>query len=88
MRKFEKLKERHPEAQFTIQMIRGIKERFASVADEMERAVVELPVKGKPTEFDLTEELREACRRMVPPIVEGLGDPDSPLCEGLLGAPG
>ncbi|HED64404.1 MAG TPA: hypothetical protein ENJ09_02500 [Planctomycetes bacterium] len=64
----------HPEAQFTVQMIRGIKERFASVADEMERAVAELPVKGKPTEFDLTDPLREACRKIVPPIVEGLGE--------------
>ena len=65
--------EKHPEAQFTIQMIRGIKERYSSVAAEMERCVVDLPVKGKPTQFDLTEALREACRRMVPPIVEGLG---------------
>jgi len=66
--------EAHPEAQFSVKMLRGIKERFASVADEMERAICTLPVKGKPTEFDLTEPLREACRRMVPPIVEGLGE--------------
>lgn len=65
--------EAHPEAQFSIKMLRGIKERFASVADEMESAICMLPVNGKPTEFDLTEPLREACRRMVPPIVEGLG---------------
>jgi rod shape-determining protein MreB len=64
---------KHPEAQFTIQMIREIKERHASVADEMEKAIVQLPVQGKPTDFDLTAELREACRRMIPPIVEGLG---------------
>ena len=57
----------------SIKMLRGIKERFASVADEMESAICMLPVNGKPTEFDLTEPLREACRRMVPPIVEGLG---------------
>jgi len=64
----------HPEAQFTIQMIKGIKERHASVADEMERCLVELPVKGKPTEFDLTQEVRDACRMMIPPIVKGLGE--------------
>ncbi len=69
----ELIAEKHPEAQFTIQMVRGIKERFASVAAEMEKCVVDLPVKGKPTSFDLTDPLREACRRMVPPIVEGLG---------------
>ena len=69
----ELIRKRHPQAQFSVQMVKEIKERFASVADQMERAVVNLPVKGKPTEFDLTNELREACRRIVPPIVEGLG---------------
>ncbi len=68
------VRENHPEVQFTIQMIKDIKERFASVADEMERCRVNLPVKGKPTEFDLTDELRNACRMMVPPIVKGLGE--------------
>jgi rod shape-determining protein MreB len=40
----------------------------------MEPVIVTLPVKGKPTEFDITEEMRIACRSMVPPIVEGLGE--------------
>ena len=35
--------------------------------------VVELPVKGKPTEFDVTDHVRQACRSIIPPIVEGLG---------------
>jgi len=67
------IKKNHPEAQFSIQMVRDIKERFSSVADEMQPAVVNLPVDGKPQSFDLTAELREACRQIVPPIVEGLG---------------
>ena len=67
------LKESRPEAQFSIQMIKEIKERYASVSEEMERVKVFLPVNGKPTEFDITDEMREACRRMIPPIVEGLG---------------
>ncbi len=66
--------EAYPEAQHTIRMLRDIKERFASVAEEMEPARVQLPVKGKPTDFDLTDQLREACRRIVPPIVAGLGE--------------
>jgi rod shape-determining protein MreB len=40
----------------------------------MEPVIVNLPVKGKPTEFNLTREMRTACRAMVPPIVEGLGE--------------
>ena len=68
----ELLSDAYPEAQFTIQMVKEIKERHASVADEFEPAIVQLPVKGKPTEFDVTKQLREACRGIVTPIVEGL----------------
>ena len=69
----ELIKKAHPEAQFTIQMVKDIKERHGSVAGEMEPAIVELPVGGKPTSFDLTAEVREACRTLIKPIVEGLG---------------
>jgi len=68
----ELIKEKHPEAQFTPRMAKGFKERFSSVADQMEPAVVEMPVNGKPTEFDVTDLVREACRAMVGPIVDGL----------------
>ncbi|MEW6074005.1 MAG: MamK family actin-like protein [Planctomycetota bacterium] len=68
----ELLSDAHPEAQFTIQMVKAIKERHASVADECEPALVHLPVGGKPTEFDVTPYLREACRGIVGPIVDGL----------------
>ena len=68
-----RLKESFPEAQFTRQMVKEVKERHASVADSMERAMADLPVNGKPTPFDVTDCLRAACRDMVPPIVEGLG---------------
>src|SRR5260221_8298545 len=67
------LKKKHPEAQFTIQMIKEIKERHASVADNMTPVTIELPVNGKPTSFDITEEVRKCCRSIVPPMVEGLG---------------
>jgi rod shape-determining protein MreB len=69
----EFLMEMAPDAQFTIQMVKKMKERFASVADEMEPALVNLPVNGKPTEFNVTQPLRQACQSIVAPIVEGLG---------------
>jgi rod shape-determining protein MreB len=68
----ELLVESFPEAQFTIQMIKEIKERYSSVAAKVEPAIVHLPVNGKPTEFDVTDQLRTACQGIVPPIVEGL----------------
>ncbi len=70
----EKVRKAHPEAQFSIQMIKEIKERYASVADNMVPVTIELPVNGKPTSFDITEEVRSSCRSIVPPMVEGLGN--------------
>lgn len=64
--------EKHPEAQFTIGMIKELKERHASVSEAMDQAICELPVEGKPTRFDLTDSIRDCCREIVPPIVEGL----------------
>lgn len=62
-----------PEAQFTKQMVKQIKERFSTVDVATEPVVVQLPVNGKPTDFDITEQMRTACQRIVPPIVDGLG---------------
>ena len=66
------IKEKHPEAQFSMQMIKEIKERYGFVGDAPERVMVDLPVDGKPTKFDLTEELRDACAVLITPIVDGI----------------
>lgn len=68
----KKLAERYPQAQFSTHMIREIKEKHGFVHDTDERAIVTLPVAGKPTEFDVTEPLKEACLSVVEPIVQGL----------------
>jgi rod shape-determining protein MreB len=67
------IRKKHPEAQFTTRMIQTIKERYASVSDSMPPVVIELPVAGRPISFDITDEMRSACRSIVPPMVEGLG---------------
>jgi len=61
-----------PKAQFTKEMVKALKERHSSVMEKMEAVIVELPVDGKPTPIDLTQGMRAACRRIVPPIVDGL----------------
>ena len=61
-----------PGAQFTVQMIKQIKERYGFVGDPPERVTVELPVEGKPTSFDLTDQLRDACSILIEPILEGI----------------
>jgi rod shape-determining protein MreB len=64
----------YPDAQFTKQMLKELKERYSTVDGTTEPIMVQFPVNGKPTEFDITEQMRTACQRIVPPIVEGLGE--------------
>jgi rod shape-determining protein MreB len=67
------IQERHPAAQFTINMVREAKERLSFVNDVNDKAIVTWPnQEGRPTAFDITAELTEACRLIVPDIVEGL----------------
>ncbi len=61
-----------PGAQFTVNMVRDIKERYGFVGDAAERCIVELPVDGKPTPFDLTDQVRAACSILIDPIVKGI----------------
>ena len=60
-------------ARFSIQMVKAMKERHSNVVGSSERVIVQLPVNGKPTDFDVTDDLRNACRTIIAPIVESLG---------------
>jgi rod shape-determining protein MreB len=68
------IKEKLPEAQFSINMVRGFKEKFSSVSRNMDTAKVVMPVAGKPQEFDITQLCYDACYTLVPPTVEALQD--------------
>ena len=68
----KRVRAKHPEAQFSINMIKKAKERFSAVTDQSERAVVTFPVDGVPTEIDITEEVHEAVALIVPELVEGI----------------
>ncbi len=68
------IRDKYPDAQFSIHMIRAIKERHASVSHRMDEVEEILPVGGKPTQFNLTEEIYKACHSIVPPIVAALQD--------------
>jgi len=69
----ERLKKSCPGAAFSTQMVKRIKERHASVDEALAKVEVQLPVDGKPTTFDITNDMRAACRTIIAPIVEGLG---------------
>ncbi len=66
------LKAKAPTADFNVNMVKGIKEKFAFVNEAADAVRVELPVNGKPTLFDVTAEIRQGCKRIIPPIVESL----------------
>jgi rod shape-determining protein MreB and related proteins len=64
------IREHHPDAQFSIHMIREWKERSSFVGEPRGRVVVNVPLKGKATELDITNEMRAACESILPPVCE------------------
>jgi rod shape-determining protein MreB len=68
------IKQKHPEAQFSINLVREIKERHASVSPRMDDVFETLPVAGKPTRFELTDQVYKACYSIVGPTVAALHD--------------
>lgn len=68
----KRVRESHPEAQFTIGMIKKAKERFSAVTDRSERAIVTFPVDGTPTEIDITDEVHAAVSLVIPDIVAAI----------------
>ena len=68
----ELLKKNHPEVSFSRQMIIDVKEKFSTVRETAKPIIVNWPVNGKPTDIDITAEMKEACHSIVPPIVDAL----------------
>ena len=69
------IRQRYPDADFSIYMVRDWKEKFAFVGDApKDPVVVTAPVNGVPTTLDITTEMQTACEALVPPIVETMFD--------------
>jgi rod shape-determining protein MreB len=69
---YELFKGRCPEANFTTNMIRAVKEKHAFVTEAAEPVIATFPVRGRPTQFDVTNEVRRGCMTIVEPIVEAI----------------
>lgn len=67
------IEERYPQANVTTFMVREWKEKYSFVGDS-KRATVTAPVKGVPTELDITNEIKTACETILPPVVETMLD--------------
>jgi rod shape-determining protein MreB len=68
------IEERYPQANVTVFMVRDCKEKYSFVGEAAEPVLVTAPVKGVPTELDITNEMKTACETIVPPIVETMLD--------------
>ena len=68
------IQERYPQANVTIYMVREWKEKYSFVGEAPERCLVTAPVKGVPTELDITNEIKAACETILPPVIETMLD--------------
>jgi len=70
----ELIQKKYATAQFTINMVRKLKERYGFVSESADRIATKFPVKGRPKEFDITDELRTACKSIVPGMVDSIAE--------------
>ncbi|MDH3327816.1 MAG: MamK family actin-like protein [Desulfobulbaceae bacterium] len=67
---FNFLEERYPHSDFNLNMVRRFKEQFSFIGDAGKPVKVDIPVDGRPTTHDITEELKRACESILPALVE------------------
>jgi rod shape-determining protein MreB len=65
---------RYPEANFSRHMVTSWKETGSFVGELSGKIMVTAPVQGRPTKFDITDEMRTACASLVAPVVEAMVD--------------
>ncbi|MEE4359549.1 MAG: rod shape-determining protein [Desulfococcaceae bacterium] len=74
--------EKYPHVQLSPQIVRRIKEKYGYVSDVSDPVIVTLREQGIPSEYDLTDILRESCLKLTNPICSaiqklvGTFDPD------------
>lgn len=68
----EIIQAKYPKAQITQNMCKVFKEQYGFVSDTKDKVEVMIPVDGNPTPHDITQELKEACEILIPPIVDSI----------------
>jgi rod shape-determining protein MreB len=68
------IKERYPKSSITLNMARRFKEQFSFIGDVKGVVQVEMPLDGKATQHDITNEMRTACESILSPIVETMAE--------------
>ena len=67
---FNFLNERYPNADFNLNMARRFKEKYSFIGEPEKDIRVEIPVNGRPTDHDITDEVKRACESILPALVE------------------
>jgi rod shape-determining protein MreB len=68
------IRARFPEAHFSSHMVTAWKENGSYVGQLSGKIVVTAPIEGRPTKFDITEEMGAACASILAPVVEAMLD--------------
>ena len=68
------INERYPSANVTIYMVREWKEKHSFVGEVPDKVIVTAPVKGVPTDLDITAEMKASCETLLPPTIETMLD--------------
>lgn len=68
------LQEKHSDINVSMHTVREWKEKHSFVGEPEEPVSVTVPIAGKPTQLDITAELRAACESLVPPVAETMID--------------
>jgi rod shape-determining protein MreB len=68
------LAEHHPDLKVSVHTLCEWKEKWSCITKPKKPIVVNVPVGGKPTDIDITDEMRAACKALVPPVAETMID--------------
>lgn len=68
------LGERHPGMSVSIHTVRGWKEQYGFIGEPPGKITVTIPIAGVPSEIDITDEMKEACSNLGPPVAEAMLD--------------
>jgi rod shape-determining protein MreB len=69
---YELITRRYPKVSLDMNMCKLFKEQYGFVSDAKDKIEVMLPVDGKPTPHDITNEMKAACEILVEPILEAI----------------
>ncbi len=67
---FNLLKEKYPDSDFNMNMVRQFKEQHSYVGTIKGKVEVDMPVDGKLMLHDITDEMKKACESVLPAIIE------------------